>query len=246
MNWRGSRIPQPDRGTAQPIELHLALLLAARQRKQASWRWLNEKLRVALRNGLANATALGETPETPPGEPRDYAMRMLEALDKAGMVEITRTGRQIVAVKLRRRAAGAWLWSKVGPNMLRRMRPTVAVEEMAREAGVMPRTAWRWLAGQTVPSPENVGAVFHLLSRQVSPAEVRELRAKYGPHEPVAWASVHSLFQVFADHTFFMQNAELTDPEVERATAWLMGEYRPYMEAIDALGQRETKAEKDK
>ena len=178
----------------------------------------------------------GETPPPPPPQDmRVYAGRMLAALDKAHMVRVEYTGRQITAVTLRRTAGGAWLWGQMAPRLLRMSRPTLAVEEMAVATGRRPRTVWRWLSGDTVPSPADLAKVFRLLAGRAPPKVIRELRVKYGPDAPVTKMWFDDLFQTVVEHAVFLVYADLTVPEVARAQGWFLAELTPYIEVLEAL-----------
>lgn len=187
-------------------------------------------------NAAKTLLELGETPPPPPPQDmRVYAGRMLAALDKAHMVRVEYTGRQITAVTLRRTAGGAWLWGQIAPRLLRASRPTLAVEEMAVATGRRPRTVWRWLSGDTVPSPADVAKVFKLLAGRAPPKVIRELRVKYGQDAPVTKMWYEDLAEVIFRHTFFLLNADLSAPEVARAHGWLLAELTPYIKVLEAL-----------
>lgn len=217
MNWRGERLAKRDRFTLGT--LLLAALVAARPRRRARWRWVTERLRAALE-------ATGHTDATDALLAK--ARRDLDYLEAAGVVRVVTSGRQIVAVEVRRSAAaGLLVWKTTARRLLAGTRPTLAVEQLAAGTGMQPRTIWRWLAGETAPAPEALAAAIHTLAGD---------RAK-----EMGEVLYRAIKEDASDIGQGLFNAGLTDAEGLRAAEWIAAQFAPYIVMVTRLMEGKAK-----
>lgn len=227
MNRRGSR-----NNSARVLTLGgliMAALVASRPRKRVPWRWLTDRLRIALQTGIEDGRRQGIDKQWPRlDEVVPYAREQLRVLADAGVVSVIETGRQVTAVELRRTAAaGALVWKTTSKRLLSGMRPTLAAAQIAQEIGRTERTVWRWFAGDTVPSPDDLAKVLSVFMRgQTESAAVGLYLGALADAEGIQQA----LF-----------NAGLTEKEVERSVRWVVAQFEPYLDALEKLQQYESR-----